>query len=191
MWILMQQNSCRHPIQEAFLMLSWKRSFLFCSSWAMQSFSHVIVESSSGQTLSKKCPMPWSPVTFRFQSSFSVTVSHDNPNAYSNNTLSWISRFIFTNMNINALWLKDHYTIYTYCLAEDTNISVPSRRNRWPFPIPAPWSWVVVPWPPLHRWNQPKSVTPIRSTHMSNTSQTNGSLRDGILFLANCLIGHN
>lgn len=125
MWILMQQNSCRHPIQEAFLMLSWKRSFLFCSSWAMQSFSHVIVESSSGETWSKKCPMPWSPVTFRFQSSFSVTVSHDNPNAYSNNTLSWISRFIFTNMNINALWLKDHYTIYTYCLAEDTNISVP------------------------------------------------------------------
>lgn len=191
MWILMQQNSCRHPIQEAFLMLSWKRSFLFCSSWAMQSFSHVIVESSSGETWSKKCPMPWSPVTFRFQSSFSVTVSHDNPNAYSNNTLSWISRFIFTNMNIHKCSMTQGSLHHLHILPSWGYQYISSRCNRWQFPIPAPWSWVVVPWPPLHRWNQPKSVTPIRSTHMSNTSQTNGSLRDGILFLANCLIGHN
>ena len=150
MWMLIPQNSCRHPIQEAFLMLSWKRSFLFCSSWAMQSCSHVIVESSSGQTWSKKCPMPWSPVTFRFQSSLSVKVSHDNPNVHIPTTHCHESpgSFLPTWTSINALWLKGCYIIYTYCLAEDTNISVPSRCNRWPFPIP-PWSWVVVPWPPV------------------------------------------
>ena len=159
MWMLMPQNSCRHPIQEAFLMLSWKRSFLFCSSWAMQSCSHVIVESSSGQTWSKKCPMPWSPVTFRFQSSFSVKVSHDNPNVYIPTTHCHESpgSFLPTWTFINALWLQDHYTIYTYCLAEDTNISVPVLTDD-NFPsLHLGHGWWCLGHP-LHRWNQPNKI---------------------------------
>ena len=78
-------------------------------------------------------------VSWQSQCIFNIPTRHCHESAG-----SCLPTWTFTN----ALWLKGHYIIYTYCLAEDTNISVPSRCNRWPFPIP-PWSWVVVPWPPV------------------------------------------